>query len=322
MTKFIVSSLRLVAVIALFTLSSCGKKANSVSKAPPSNNAIEEIRQKHPGDILLLLFGKEGCPGTAKATAVLDSYMKNKPDGVTVIRIDVPLPGKDAELPEKWNHSFEDIADKNREMASALSFFYYPTLYIFDKDGVLRFQGGCDLQEVSDIVQKILAEKPDSEKVIYTKIMPETGTPAPDFDAETIDGIKVSLRNIIGNKGALLLFTRKSCPFSRKAVNDFQTLIPQFREAGITTALIVEDEGEDSCLGLKKYADKMYVIPDHKNKIFNKYAVTATPYFYFIDSCGNIFAHRSFTEGAALNTMNGFLEQARVKDSFNISGAG
>jgi len=310
-------------LLLLIFISACGKKNEPPSlKVPPPSTCIKQIQKDNPGQILVMLFGRNECPGTRKATTILDDYAATKPPGVTILRVDVPLPGeKLATLPE-WSHRFDRIADKERSIADQLSFFYYPTLYIFDKDGVLRFQGGCDVHEFPAIVKNILSEKKGDKKKVYSRIMPEIGAPAPTLAAKEINGTSVDLKSISGSKGVLLFFARASCPFSMKELVNLDELAGPLNDNGISTALIIQDEGKDSLSRFEKYKSKMTLIPDTGNYVFNKYAVSVTPYFYLVDTCGTIFAHRSFTKGAVINTVNGYLEQKRIKDSLNSLGAG
>ena len=318
---FIFSSLSLLIFCAVL-ISSCKKREDTFTYVSKPRKCIEPIRKKYPGQVLVLLFGREKCPGTKKATAVLDEYMKRKPEGVTVLRVDVPLPGQ-AFAPEgEWTHSFERTADPRRVIADQLSFFYYPTLYIFDKDAVLRFSGGCDLHEFPAVVKKIIAEKKGEKKRLFSKAMPAAGSSAPDFSAKTTDGLSVTLRSLSAEKGLCLFFTRASCSFSLKELDNMHSLIKPLESEGIATALIVQDEGKDALDPFLKYKESMIIIPDTGNTIFNKYDVSVTPYFYFIDGCGKIFSHRSFTKGAVLNTMTGYLQETQIKDSFNVQGAG
>jgi len=320
---FMTYCMGLLSLILLIFLSACGEKDNQVSlKVPPPSSCIKPIQKDYPDQILILLLGRDAFPGTEKATVVLDDYVKNKPSGVTVLRVDVPLPGETLEPFFQWSHSFDRIYDNGRVIADQLSFFYYPTLYIFDKDGVLRFQGGCDIHEFPAIVNDILAEKSGDQKRIYSRIMLRAGTQAPLFSAKKIDGLSTDLQSISGNKGILIFFARETCALSLKELDNLDRLVAPLNREGIATVVIVQDEGKSSLESFRKYADRMTIIPDVGNTIFNKYSVTVTPYFYLVGNCGTIFSHRSFTERAAISTVNGYLEQELIKDSLNSWGAG
>ena len=162
---------------------------------------------------------------------------------------------------------------------------------------------------------------PGDQKVVYTKVMPKVGMPAPWFTGKKLDGSEVSLKSLLGKKGLFLFFCRKKCS-SMKKWDNFQSIIPQLAKNGISSVAIISDEGDDAFAAFKIYAEKMTIIPDREDKIFNQYVVTGTPYFYLIDNCGTIFLHRSFTKRSALNAMSGHLNQSRIKDSFNVQGAG
>ena len=89
----------------------------------------------------MLLLGMSGCPGTENATEVLTGYARTKPDGVGILRLDVPPPGEVLGCVEGWDAPFPRELDARRKTADRLDFFFYPTLYIFDGEGVERFQG-------------------------------------------------------------------------------------------------------------------------------------------------------------------------------------
>ena len=99
-------------------------------------------------DISILLLGRNDCPGTQKALPVLENFYKEKSTKVSVKYLEVPLPDKKETLPGEWKYSFSRSFDQGRSTADKLNFFYYPTLYIFDKDDELRFEGGCDPQQI------------------------------------------------------------------------------------------------------------------------------------------------------------------------------
>jgi len=109
-----------------------------------SAGSLQDILTQHRGQVLVLLLGRDGCPGTANATLVLDAYAAAQTKGIAVLRLDVSLPGEELKLAGKWSHGFNRLLDKDRRVADELEFFYYPTLYIFDREGIQRFAGGCD----------------------------------------------------------------------------------------------------------------------------------------------------------------------------------
>jgi hypothetical protein len=92
----------------------------------------------YQGQVLLLVMGRDDCPGTANATKVLDAYAPRRADAVAILRLDVPLPGEKLQVAKKWDHPYPRDVDAKRKMADALDFFFYPTLYVFDPAALSR----------------------------------------------------------------------------------------------------------------------------------------------------------------------------------------
>ena len=109
------------------------------SDEPRPNGIIQSFLAPYQGKVLLLLMGREGCPGTGKATEFLHTYASTKPEGVSILRLDAPLAGEVLELSEEWTHPYPRHVDTGRKIADALDFFFYPTFYVFGPDGVLRY---------------------------------------------------------------------------------------------------------------------------------------------------------------------------------------
>jgi hypothetical protein len=91
--------------------------------------------------------------------------------------------------------------DKDRKLAEKLDFFYYPTLYVFDRDSELRFAGGCDAQRLPEMVAEIAGEKPGAPKKMYSLTQPAAGAAAPAFSARSLDGKDVALESLRGMEG-------------------------------------------------------------------------------------------------------------------------
>lgn len=133
------------------------------------------------GNILILLLGRDDCPGTAMTTIALDRYILTKPKQISIVRLNVPLRNENLIPSSKWNHSFPCFVDKGRKIADKLDFFYYPTLYVYDKQGNKRYVGAFDKDKIDTMVREILAEKPGDMKKIYTLPMSAVGKYAPSF---------------------------------------------------------------------------------------------------------------------------------------------
>jgi peroxiredoxin len=304
-------------------VASCGEdKEQPVLKGPAPTSCIQQIQKDHPGKLLILLLGSATSSETIKSCAVLDEYIQTKPNESAVVFVDVPSNAVSGNFSAKWLHRFTRIADKGRVLADKLSFLYSPTLYIFDKDGVLRFRGGCELHEFSSIVDDILQEKTDSPKRIYSRLMPKKGSKAPLFLGKNIDGSEINLPAISGKRGILIVFVRAASSTSIKEFEDLDSLAFPLGQEGFPTLVVINNEEDASFERLKKYSDVMTLIPDLHNSIFNKYAISTTPYFYLIDNSGTVLAHRSFTKGAVIKTVDKYLGEIRTNDSYNCFSGG
>ena len=309
------------AIVGYIRLS--GPSSSAVLSAEPAGVDLSSLLSNYRGRVLLLLLGRDGCPGTAKATVVLDEYAPVKPDGAEIVRLDVPLPGESLRLSSDWKHNFQRFADKGRLIADELDFFFYPTLYIYDGDGLLRFAGGCDAELVPRMVGEILAEAPGQEKKIYTLPMPPVGTEAPGFSASTLEKNELSLESLIAQNGLLIFFARTSCPFTLKELPHLKDIADAFSDKGIATVIINQkDEGgsDDSLYG--KHCAGVPVISDPKGEISKSFGVEATPFFFLLDGNAIIVKHRSFTHSAAVGSINALLGLGQEASRFDPAEAG
>ena len=84
---------------------------------------VHRLLANHRGKLLLLLLGREDCPGTAQATAVLDDYYPQRPADVSVLRLDVPLPDEDLKV-GPWDRPYPRQLDEDRRIADRLGFIF------------------------------------------------------------------------------------------------------------------------------------------------------------------------------------------------------
>ena len=321
-------SLRIILIIAIVAAVGAGgyfysKHVSKASSSIQKSGELKDILASNQGNVLILLLGQEGCPGTAQATTILDEYASDKPSGVSIMRLDVPLPNKSPkDLPE-WEHNFSRFIDEDRLVAKELDFFFYPTLYVFDKEGENRFAGGCEKKRIEFMVKEILSEKPGQEKGIYSLKMPPVGKPGPDFSAKTLKGETVTLNSLLGKKGLLVFFGRISCPFSVKALPQLNTIAGAFDDKGINTVIISQSEDPEAIRPVYgKHCPDMPVVLDQTGGICTAYGVDVTPFFFLLDNKGMVVKHRSFTHAAAVNSLNGMLGFAAEKTSLKSIEAG
>ncbi len=261
------------------------------------------------GQVLLLLMGREGCPGTAKATKVLDAYASRKADAVAILRLYVPLPGENLQVAEKWVYPYPREVDADRKIADALDFFFYPTFYVFDPDGEMRYSGGCDASKVDQMVKEILAEKPGQAKTSYNLPMPKAGEPAPAFEGTNLNGqAVVTLANLKGKNATLLVFAQTGCPFTIDALPGIQGIADCFRKHDVAVVVINTGEDEKKIRPIyAKYLPNIPVIWDKGGEISKIYGVDMTPFFFLLEQTGKTVKRRSFTSQAATGALNALL---------------
>jgi peroxiredoxin len=255
----------------------------------------------HRGRATVLLLGREGCPGTERATAVLAAWAREKPRDVDFLRLDVPLPAeKDYRPTGEWPQPFPRAVDDGRRVAGELEFFFYPTLYVFDRDGALRFAGGCERAGLERMLGEILAEKRGRPKRSYTLQPLAAGVDAPDFKAQKLGGGTAGLAELRGERGTLLFFSDTRCPFTVKELENLAGLAAAHRAKGL--AAVVIDRGADAGAAGQVYGrltPGLPVVLDRDGAIFKAYAVDAVPFYYLLDGGGKVVRGRSFTPAAA-----------------------
>lgn len=270
-----------------------------------------------------------GCQATQKATAFLAGF-KTSGD-VAILRLDVPLPSGQAGIspsqspsPDQGKLPFPRRVDEGRKIAEQLDFFYYPTFYILDREGLVRFAGECTPGEVERMVEEIRLETPASEKHIYTKPLPAVGESARDFSGSTIDGRTMGLKDLKGKKGTILFFGSTFCPFSREAATGFAELQKQYKGKGVSFAVINKGEAATEIKSFYQNSTPgIPVIVDEKQEIsLDKYGVQAVPFFYILDESGKIADRRPFTTEAARLAIEALLTGKTPADKTRTKGAG
>lgn len=291
-----------VAMLACVCMPSCSTRTKPAGDGGgPRAGAVPEVISRHRGKVLVILLGMPGCPGTARATEFLTEFARTKPDGVAVMRLDVPPPGETLAPTEGGSEDFPYELDADREVADRLEFFYYPTLYILDKDGHERFQGGCEPGRLEEMVAAVLAEKPGDEKHVFTPPLPAVGSAAPDFSGVDLEGKAVGLADLRGEKATLLYFGSPDCPFSAEATVLLMALVEEFGAKGAAVAIVNVGDSVDRARALyAESAPGIPVVSDPEREISEgSYGVRTVPFFYVLDASGKIAARKPFTAAAA-----------------------
>jgi peroxiredoxin len=309
-------------VAGLVTAGFCKPPATKTLKIQAPSD-LSSLLKDHHGRVLILLVGADGCPGTAKATTALDQYISAKPKSVSVMRLDVPLPKEMHKPTSAWKHSFPRFTDKGRKIADKLEFFYYPTLYVFDGQGMKRYAGACDKGKIARMAREILAEKPGAKKKVYTLPMPAVGKSAPAFSGKMLTGKAATRASLMKKRGLLVIFSRTSCPFSAGEIPQFKDIAGRYRDKGVGVVVVNQEEElgtikpvyEKKCAGVP-------VIWDRSGDICKSYGVDAVPFFFLLNEDGKIVARRSFAHPAAVNSINAMLGLKAEKPRFKSTEGG
>ena len=314
-----------VASVLAVVLWLSGPPPDQTGEEDPAGETSDELPAflaGYRGRLLLLLLGREDCPGTTKATAVLDAYAPHKAEAVTIVRLDVPLPNERLKV-GPWKHPYPRRLDEGRQLAQQLDFFFYPTLYLFDSEGELRYTGGCDEAGIRTMVNEILVERPGQPKKHYTLPMPGPGDSPPHFAGETLTGGTVTLKGLQGRRATLLIFARTSCRFTVEALAGMNAVARDFHGHAVATVII--NDGEEKAELQRTYAKHGVTVPvvwDQRGKVSLAYGVDVTPFFFLLDESGRIATRRSYTHGAARNALNSLLGLAAKPPRYESTKAG
>jgi len=237
------------------------------------------------GSVVVALLGMAGCPGTEAATKFLSEFSATKKDGVKICRIDVPLAGKVLEPAGDIAASLEYVVDQDRKIADRLDFFFYPTLYIMDREGVVRFSGGCEPDKVKTMVAELVAEVPGATKKMYTQPSVKVGDMVEDFNIPNAEGTSVSLSDLCGDTGVMIFFGSTTCPFSMEAIDDLERLKKDYAAAKLAYAVVSFGQTADKVRDVyQQKTPGTRLVIDSDCSISKKYfGVAAVPFFCLLD---------------------------------------
>jgi len=281
------------------------------------------VLESRRGQVLVLLLGAPGCPGTQAATEFLTGYQREAPRGVAILRLDVPVPGGPLGA-DRGPVAIPRSTDPERKVADRLEFFFYPTLYILDRDGEVRFAGGCEPARVREVVAALRAERPGEPKRSFTPPLLAPGSAAPAFAGKTPAGEALGSEQLRGPKAALFFFGATDCPFSNQALAALPGLVRDYGARGAAVAVITRSPaGEETARLHREQAPGVSVLCDPQGRIGQElYRVPAVPFFYALDGQGRITARGPFTEPAARAALDRALGLAGTSAAPASTGAG
>jgi peroxiredoxin len=273
---------------------------------PPQT--LDEFMAAGEGKVVVLLLGMDGCAETRAATAHLAAVVPDFPGGVSSARLDVPPPNGSLLPIENWPHPYFYAVDEDRDIADRLGFFYYPTLYVLDRDGETRFAGNCDPAKLRTMVTEILAEKAGAEKPMYTAPIPAVGSAAPAIRIRNAGGADFDLAKSREKGPVLLLFTSITCPFSREAVKTLEDLAVDLDGQDVSYVAI---EKKGQVRPQRAFYDQIDLpgpaYHDADGAICKAYGVDPIPFYFVVNKDGTIAARGPYTKDAAWRALGGAL---------------
>lgn len=122
----------------------------------------------------------------------------------------------------------------------------------------------------------------------------EIGADAPltDVKMDDISGKKVSLKDVAGDNGLLVIFSCNTCPWVLKWEDRYPGIATLAKQNGIGTIAINSNEAQretvDSMEEMKKHAQKnaynFYYTVDTNHKLADAFGATRTPHVYLFNS--------------------------------------
>lgn len=136
------------------------------------------------------------------------------------------------------------------------------------------------------------------------------GTKAPDFCLpDVISGKEISLSEIKGEKGTVIMFICNHCPYVKHIVHQIPVVAHRYLHKGIGFAAISSNDithyPEDSPEQMKAVAAK-YKFPfpylyDQTQQVAKKYQAACTPEFFVYDTHLSLFYHGQFDDARPSN---------------------
>lgn len=311
-TTILRSLYRMLFSILLILISACSRQ-----------QAEMDIVSLNKGKVMVVLLGMKGCPGTEAATVFLTEYSKTKEQDVVVCRVDVPPPGGTITKEESIGSTLKYHIDDKRLLADKLDFFFYPTLYIIDRDGLVRFVGECEPDKVKQMVSEIRMESGKGKKKMYTHPLLDIGASVTDLRFTDSRGQDVMLKQICGEGGALLLFSATTCPYSVSALDDVEKLKKDFKGQKLKYVIVSlgQDTNEIKDVYATKSPDSLVVIDSTKNISKDNFGVSAVPYVYIIDKDLKVVSRSPFVYDSAKSSVAKMLGM-EINSSETSKGAG
>ena len=135
--------------------------------------------------------------------------------------------------------------------------------------------------------------------------------PLKDYDLNNINGQTITLDQIRGPKGTLVIFSCNTCPWVLRWEDRYVKIAQKYIKQGIgmiaLNSNVAKFDGDDSLIKMKKHArDKKYNFPyaqDPNAKLAYAFGATKTPHVYLFDDNDNL-VYRGAIDDNARNASN------------------
>lgn len=142
------------------------------------------------------------------------------------------------------------------------------------------------------------------------------GTSAPDFELpDTVSGKTLSLTELAGEKGTLVMFICNHCPYVKHVNAELVRIAEEYQKQGVSFIAIsandVENYPDDAPDKMKEHAAKEgYPFPylyDESQEVAKAYQAACTPDFFLFDAAKKCF-------------YRGQLDRSRPKNDIPVTG--
>lgn len=123
---------------------------------------------------------------------------------------------------------------------------------------------------------------------------PAIGTVIDDFKLPDPNGAEHSLKALMGNKGAVIIFIATKCPVSNAYNDRMEKLAEDYKAKGINVIGINANNTEPAAEVKSHAAEKglkFTILKDDGNKIADRLGANHTPEAYVIDASGKLVYH-------------------------------
>jgi len=131
------------------------------------------------------------------------------------------------------------------------------------------------------------------------------GTEMPDFELKDPYGKVYSLKELMGEKGIIIIFTCNHCPYAKAIWPRFLNLAREMKEKGINAVAInpnalnpdyPEDSPEEMKKKIKEWNIDIPYLVDEKQDVAKAYKAQCTPDIYLLDNNKKLFYHGRFDD--------------------------